>query len=248
MNHQTITNEYYSNWLGDDNILAQSSPGIHFIYSNERNQIPCGYPVPFDLYVLFRNDKTIVSFGDKAKDKMEQLKENTKLPQSPEMLKQILQSLFGTNITHTIKYVFTGIPQKSRTATKLSLSDYPLYLAFFQTMHPGCNNTDWLYDYFYEMTASQLCFGIIRGGALISCTDLPVMPYLPEKVQEIGINTLETYRGKGYAADCSIATAQAIIQTGKSPQWSTESTNTPSRRLALKTGFSEFANVITVTI
>ncbi len=71
---------------------------------------------------------------------------------------------------------------------------------------------------------------------------------MPDEVQEIGINTLSDYRGKGYATVLCQSCANEIIKNGKVPQWSTAIDNVVSQKLAERVGFVKLADVITVTI
>ena len=82
---------------------------------------------------------------------------------------------------------------------------------------------------------------------LVSCTDVPGMPYMVGDVQEIGINTLHEYRGRGYASAACIKCIQEILNHHKVPLWSTTIGNTASRKLSEKIGFTEFAEVIYIT-
>ncbi|MDE5891632.1 MAG: GNAT family N-acetyltransferase [Acetatifactor sp.] len=81
----------------------------------------------------------------------------------------------------------------------------------------------------------------------MSCTDAPGMSYMAEDVQEIGIHTLQEYRGRGYALTACSKCIQEILNHHKVPMWSTTIGNTASRKLAEKIGFAEFAEVIYIT-
>ena len=83
---------------------------------------------------------------------------------------------------------------------------------------------------------------------MVSCTDAPDMPYMEDKVQEIGINTLPQSRRKGYAADACKLCAEMIIQSGKCPIWSCDAGNTASTFLASKIGFDKLADILTLSV
>jgi predicted GNAT family acetyltransferase len=74
------------------------------------------------------------------------------------------------------------------------------------------------------------------------------MPYMSDEVQEIGINTLSNYRGRGYATIACQGSINEILKNGKIPQWSTSITNIASQKLAEKLGFVKLGDVITLTI
>lgn len=58
---------YYSLWIGQENILLQNKKGIEFLYSEERNKTQQGYGVPFDIYIFKSPERTVISYGSKAK-------------------------------------------------------------------------------------------------------------------------------------------------------------------------------------
>lgn len=98
------------------------------------------------------------------------------------------------------------------------------------------------------MAQNHICIGVYADAMLVSCTDAPDMPYMGAQVQEIGINTLREYRGKGYAAMACGSCIRELTCRHKTPLWSTEAGNQASRRLAEKPGFNEFAEVVSVTL
>jgi predicted GNAT family acetyltransferase len=73
------------------------------------------------------------------------------------------------------------------------------------------------------------------------------MPYMEDKVHEIGINTLPEYRGKGYAKAATFACIKACIEKGKCPIWSCGINNVASEKLAYSVGFRKLADVLTIS-
>lgn len=245
MNFQKLTEQYYSLCLGSPDILCDAEDNLLF-YSDERNKTVLGYSTQFDIYGLFRNGNIIVSYGDKAKDKI-----NFLMPDDisdVENFALAISRIYNKQISHHVKFCYQHRYQSNVKSVALKRSDYPAYLSFFKKSNPFCKNTDWVEEYFYDMTDCRLCCGVFDNGILVSCTDAPDMPYLSDKVQEIGINTLNEYRSKGYAADACNLCIQNIIESGKCPQWSCAYDNIASQKLAEKIGFEKFADVITVTL
>lgn len=242
------TLEYYSKWLGEDAILSQNFDGIKYIYHKGRNQVQHGYGQPFDIYIFVMVDKVVVSYGDKAKPQIELLKGSVDTFKSIENLKSILKTIYDKDVGHNIKYVFNGKKTDDCSAKVLCKNDYEEYENFYKNVNPKCSNLDWLQEYFEEMICENLCLGAYEGSTLVSCTDAPVMPYMSDEVQEIGINTLSDYRGRGYATIACQGSVNEILKNGKVPQWSTSITNIASQKLAEKLGFVKLGDVITITI
>lgn len=100
----------------------------------------------------------------------------------------------------------------------LSVTDYPLYEAFFRTATSNANPDGWLYDYFIEKAAKEYFVRYISNDKLVSVCDAPDMPSMEDKIQHTGISTLNEERRKGYAK-CTVALAtHHLIENGVCPQ------------------------------
>ena len=121
-----------------------------------------------------------------------------------------------------------------------------LFLDFFIKNNPNCNDYSWVGDYFLELVKKKYCHGIIVDGILASATDAPDMPYMSDCVQEIGINTLAEYRGKGYAQMTCISMINELVSSNICPIWSANIENNGSNKLAQKIGFVKYCDVLTI--
>ena len=251
MDFMEKTNQYYSLWLGEEDILSNPFSGVRWVYSPERNQIQAGYSQPFDLYILCQPERTVLSYGGNISGAVDQIKKEIQTAGTVDEIEQGMVSAFGNRCCHFIKYVFDK-PDKVRQTTSYARNlvpgEYPQFKNFFTTNHPGCKEADWLETYFMDLVERHLCCGLFHRDLLVSCSDAPAMPYMPDEVQEIGINTLEPYRGKGYAVQVCITCLKQMLQNGICPQWSTSVHNVASQRLAEKIGFVKYADVITVSL
>jgi len=245
---KSTTLTYYENWLGEMGCLA-SGKGNQQIFSTERNAVQAGYPNRMDLYIWVEPSRTIISYGDAVKSKMPMLAEKL-LGLSVFGMLETLNGIFDNKPKHNEKYFYQGYPaieQTEITAKTLTLADYVDFEAFHASCFPGSGG-DWLYEYFEDMVRYNYCAGVYIDGLLVSCTDAPTMPYMPEQMQEIGISTIESYRGRGYATVACRKAADNIIQGGRYPTWLNNYTNIGSRRTAENTGFAKLADVLTLTL
>lgn len=243
------TKQYYSKWLRNDDILHSCFNQVEFIYSEERNKIQEGYGQQFDLYIFSQADKMVFSYGDRALYKIDEIKSQIQFVVSIPYLKRVLKQFWRDNkMTHNVKYVYNKIPEKTLISRPLHIGEYHQYYEFFIKNNPACKNTDWLNEYYLNMVKGHLCCGVFINEMLVSCTDAPDIPYMQNEIQEIGVNTLEGYRGYGYATDACITCIKEIIKNGKCPQWSTTIDNIASQKLAEKAGFTKYADVITITL
>lgn len=146
MDFLNTTLSYYSEWLGKREILHEDFSGTQFIYSPERNKIPCGYTEPFDLYVFYRQDSILFSYGDSCVGEIDVLKRRVSSAIPLETLKRIIAEVFGCDYSQSVKYVFRALPQGSCRSKPLAVSDYPEYLEFLEKfiqavkIRTGCMN------------------------------------------------------------------------------------------------------------
>ena len=218
MDFYKITTEYYSHWVGSN--LNDQTQGVHMIYNQERNKVLYGYDSPFDLWILKIEKRIFISYGDRADRKIMELQQTLKENMDVKQIAEAVHTVYQGRITTGIKYVFAGNHEKDErgvsVGTKpdigkgtgeanlprpLTKKDYPDYLAFHTAVNPGDFDRSWVRDYFEEMLEIGGFCGKFADGKLVSCTDLPGMPYMQSRVSEIGINTLKEYRHLGYAKE-----------------------------------------------
>jgi hypothetical protein len=168
------------------------------------------------------------------------IKEN----QSIDLLKPLLEKTFQAAAVKGIKYVFKTKMQSPVKAAVLNAGHYELFLEFFKANHPGVKDCSWVKEYFLGIASKNYCHGIMVDGKLVSATDAPDMPYMRGRVQEIGINTLKEYRGRGYARGVCVSLIHELLSKNICPLWSTDENNTASDRLAKSIGFRELAGFL----
>lgn len=238
---------YYSLWIGQENILLQNKKGIEFLYSEERNKTQQGYGDPFDIYIFKSPERTVISYGSNAKPYITTFAESIKENMTINEICCIAEGIFHVKPVHNIKYVYAKQITLSSDAVTLTATDFDKYKEFFEKCH-HVTAGDWLYDYFIAMAEKRFCCGFFLDNTLVSCTDAPDMPYMNDKIAEIGVNTLPDFYGKGFATECCKKCISNILENDLCPIWSTSSDNLASQALAEKIGFEKVADVITLTL
>ena len=238
---------YYSLWIGQENILLQNKKGIEFLYSEERNKTQQGYGVPFDIYIFKSPERTVISYGSNAKQYISTFADNLDENMTIDEIGNIAERIFHVKPVRNIKYVYSRQINLNTSAVTLTASDFHKYKEFFEKCH-HVTAGDWLYDYFIGMAEKRLCCGFYLDNALVSCTNAPDMPYMNDKIAEIGVNTLPDFYGKGFATECCKKCISNILENDLCPIWSTSSDNLASQALAEKIGFEKVADVITLTL
>lgn len=246
MEFAKITAEYYDKWLGAEGLIG-SGRGIDFLYSAERNVKQYGYPKAFDIFALARDEHMVVSYGDRSADGIDMLRAAMDDAADVERLKAALEVVYGVKPAHSVKFVFEKLPAMRTTARPLEKDDLDAYVEYFRAAHPN-GETDWIYEYFDEMVSDGGTFVRAADGRIVSCADSPGMPYMTDRVQEIGIATLPEYRRRGYALETCVAAARKHISSSKCPIWSAAWDNAASHLLAEKVGFKKYADAIMLSL
>jgi GNAT acetyltransferase len=89
-----------------------------------------------------------------------------------------------------------------------------------------------------EIDSSAPVFAVVRDGAAVA---ICFCARLPTAVVEAGVNTLEGYRGLGYATQAATAWATAVRRAGRIPLYSTSWRNLASRGVARRLGLIQYA-------
>ena len=135
----------------------------------------------------------------------------------------------------------------STKAVALDNTHYEKYLAFYKEKSPTIaaliSPHEWMEKDYQERTERKILYGILEDNKIVSVTDSETIPNKPEKMIHIGIDTLQQYRRKGYAAMACAAFIENHLRRGSMPVWECGINNTASRNLAEKLGFHHLGNV-----
>lgn len=249
LNCEMVTKKYYARWLGVE-ANALEKDGMQWIHNSQRNITPAGHSHPIDVYMFIKCNSIIISYGDRALPKILEAKEKLSVGMTIEAVNSVCKQVFVSQPKHNLKFIFSGKTRENcnRDTKRLTCSDYALYLDFFVKAHPDCTNTSWVEDYFVDISKKGYCHGVIVNNQLVSATDAPDMPFMSERIQEIGINTLLPYRGKEYGKMSCLACINEMICNSICPIWSTTIDNIASQKLATSIGFTKFFDNISLTL
>lgn len=92
--------------------------------------------------------------------------------------------------------------------------------------------------------AREPYLAIIEDGAVVSVC---FCSRLTERVAEAGLETLDGYRGRGYAPAVTVAWARAVRATGRIPLYSTSWDNLASQAVARKLGLVQYATDLSLS-
>ncbi len=247
MSPKQKTYAYYAKWLGiNPNVF--DNRGVHLVYNPLRNEPAIGYTNTHDIVTYFTPTTIVLSYGDRAAEKIPEIEKSLTLGMSLEQVKVLLTDVYSVEPSHNIKYIYKNAVSSDRPAKRLSVDDYELYLVFFKKAHPDCKDTSWVQEYFTQIAGKGYCHGVVLDGQLASATDAPDMPFMSDMVQEIGIHTLSEYRGNGYAKTVCLSCISDMMSNDICPQWSTDVSNTASQRLAARVGFEKLFDNLSICV
>ena len=235
-NCREIIERYYSCFLGaDENLFSHYSTGPVALYTPVRNASLQGYGQRCDLLAFATDKTTIISYGDAIREQIPRLM--TLLATNGVSLSGAIDKSFNKKPRHSFRYYFSGEAPETNRARLLEPSDYPAFEAFFKSNNPDAKDISWLHDYFDGMVSEKMCGGVFADGRLVSCTDSPTVPFMSGIIKEIGVNTLDGHRDRGFARDACSCVIREILKQGKTPIWSADAQNVPSQKLAESLGF-----------
>ncbi|WP_161973401.1 GNAT family N-acetyltransferase [Arcticibacter tournemirensis] len=104
------------------------------------------------------------------------------------------------------------------------------------TMHEmlGSVVPRFFWNSYEEFIQKGIAFGVVKEGRIVS---LAFSAYIKNNELEIGVETLSSYRGKGFAIRSCNALIDYCLKNGFTPVWSCRKENTCSLKLAQKLGF-----------
>lgn len=104
----------------------------------------------------------------------------------------------------------------------------------------ACGGFEWLSE---EIEYVQPCAAVVRDGRAVSiCRSVRVTP----QAHEAGLETLEAYRGQGFASAAVAGWAAAVRSRGSVPLYSTSWDNMSSQRVAGKSGLVLYGASFTI--
>lgn len=189
--------DYIGEWLFDKTA---------FVYNAKRNDVPAGYPHAIDLVEFKNGDKKIVSYGD------------TLVPH----LAEIKKGLYPANLKlfqESYVYIFKDDQSEIFNSSKilrLENKDKDDFVKYFAAVH-NLDIAPWIGEYFASIVKSPGIYGIWQDGKIVSSSDSPDIPYLPEIFVEVGVSTLKEYRKKGYGKAIMHKLCKSIVKENKIP-------------------------------
>lgn len=126
---------------------------------------------------------------------------------------------------------------------RLELADIPLFVRMNQALYPACDSACLAED-LRRNIQDGIAFGVFQDGVLVGAAEAPVVAHMQDEVEEVGVDTLPGYRGRGYGKTVVSGATKAILELGRVPIYRSSITNEPSLRLASAVGYTKHADKV----
>ncbi len=138
-------------------------------------------------------------------------------------------------------YVLEGPPVSHQhpAVRLLTEADVPLLARAPPSVRGGGFRT------FEEMLTEGAAAGAIVDGELVA---IAIAGAWTERYADIGVHTLEPWRGQGISSACTYLVAREVQARGRTPIWSTGGHNLASQRVALKVGYRSYGRAAYVVV
>lgn len=248
LNKVTINN-LFARWVAEGNIQGK-------IFVNNTDSPTTYYVVhPYGMSLLFGNSKNQV-FNDEFRDYAFNLNGERNrfewMQAFPIDWEPVLNELFKNRLIRSSENISNREKGIVELNTRINFKfSYPKFKEIRQELKdPDCKvlrTTGKVFEdmkgsvvpaYFWknadQFTERGIGFSLFCKGKLASTA---YSAFILDKKLEIGIETREEFRGKGYAFHACCALLEHCIENGVEPVWACKLENAPSVRLAQKLGF-----------
>jgi hypothetical protein len=156
-------------------------------------------------------------------------------------LGKALSKVYSISYIRDIHYVLNKKLEiiKDSPAILLCVEHIPLIEQASESLKPEAFRT------LKELLLKGCAAAVIKENRIVS---LAFTSALTEKYADIGVNTDENYRRKGYATACANLVCYHIQQSGKIPIWSCGESNIASNRTTKRLGFVKINERIYVIV
>lgn len=126
---------------------------------------------------------------------------------------------------------------------RLQDSDVELFVKMKLDLYPECDPDD-LATEIQRNIKDGITFGVFQEGKLVSVSEASAIGHMQDLIEEVGVETLPEYQGRGYGKTVISAMTKAILDIGRIPIYRCSSKNEGSIRLAKAIKYEKYADII----
>jgi len=240
---------YFSVYL--DHPISQVKPGeVIAVASSRREREEVGWGYTVAIWVHLWQARAIISVRPDLFEKLQALLAERPAPEelrTPEWRTR-LGSLLKPGEQSRLVHVLYCRPERLRLFTRpecrqLREADVEAFVKLKLTLYPECDPECLATDILRNIR-DGIAFGCFHEGQLVSVTEAPAIGHMQDLIEELGVDTLPEYRGRGYGKAVVSATTKAILDLGRIPVARIGAANEPALRLAASVGYEKYADII----
>lgn len=238
--------EYFSTYLGAD--LLQVNAGEIVVAGSARRLQPeygWGYTVAAWLFRL--GDATVISAQPALVEPIRrELDAQRDAHSIDDVMKVLAPALADLNPRR--HFVYTANSDSIRRieaphVRRMTMNDIDAFIEMSRAIYPEidveCETTD-----ITRNIADGIAFGAFADGRMVTRCYAPHIAHMQERVEEIGIDTLDGYRKRGFASAALAGSTLATLAIGRLPIYRVNIHNDVSIRLAERVGYQHTAESI----
>ncbi len=244
-----IVDQYFSEYL--DYSISQVEMGqIIPVSSNRRLRAEIGWGYAVAIWIHIFKERAVISARP---DLFESLKKILEEGISPAELytlewRKKIGSLIGSEEIGGVSHVLYCSPDHCRLfqipeCHRLRDSDVELFVKMKLDLYPECDPNCLAKD-IQRNIKDGLAFRVFQKGKLVSVSEAPAIGHMQDLIEEVGVDTLPEYQGRGYGKAVISAMTEEILNIGRIPIYRCSSKNEASIRLTKAIGYEKYADII----
>lgn len=236
--------EYFSSYLGTD-LTSANAGEIIVVGSPRRLQPENGWGYTVAAWLFRADDATVISAQPALVPAIQHaLRER---PTSVDAIAEaIAPALAGMNMRR--HFVYTANADNlhhinSPNVRRMTMQDVDAFIDMSRAMWPEidveCETSD-----ITRNIDDGIAFGAFVNRRMVTRCYAPHIAHMQDRVEEIGVDTLEGYRNRGFAGAALAGCTRATLDVGRLPVYRVSVHNDVSIRLAERVGYQRVAESI----
>jgi hypothetical protein len=248
MDNQLIA-EYFGKYLDID--LTNSASSVALAVTHRRNAPERGWGYTIPVWIFKLGDRIVISTCE-----MQAACATNMVPQLCTITSQSLPISELLNLIHhhfpqlrrRHDFVYTCItaslrPFNSSAVRMLTAADIAAFISLSKILYPKIDIACETADITRNIT-DGIAFGAFAESMMVTRSYAPHIAHLQDSVEELGIDTLDQFRGRGYGKAALFETTRAVLDLHRVPIYRTAAGNLAAQRIAEAVGYSKFADSI----
>jgi predicted GNAT family acetyltransferase len=237
---------YFSTYLGADlqNVKAGE---IVVARSTRRMQPEYGWGYTVAAWLFCYGDATMISAQPALVEAVSKALDAHHDAHNVDAVMQALMPAIANNGTRH-HFIYTASDDSVQRITSpqvrcLTMQDIDAFIDMSRAMYPEideeCERND-----ITRNIEDGIAFGAFVDGRMVTRCYAPHIAHMQDRVEEIGIDTLETYRNRGFASAALAGSTLATLAIGRLPIYRVSIYNTPSIRIVERVGYRRVAESV----